>query len=162
MPNVLVVYSSRTGHVREMARVVGEGVESVPGASCRVASVGEADPKSLLDYDAIILGTPTYYGGMSAEMHAFLEETLPLHGRLTGKVGAAFTSSGAVGGGGETAVLDALRALLVHGMIIQGCPAGGVYGPVAVGRAGEKVAAECRGLGKRVAELAARLSEAAS
>jgi NAD(P)H dehydrogenase (quinone) len=80
------------------------------------------------------------------------------HGKLAGKVGGAFASSGAIGGGTETTVLDIVQALLIHGMVVQGDPGGAHYGPVAFGAPDDRGRKECEKLGRRVAELAAKLS----
>lgn len=52
------------------------------------------------------------------------------HGKLVGKVGGVFTSSGMIGGGNETTIMSILQGLLIHGMIVQGVQEGNHYGPV--------------------------------
>jgi NAD(P)H dehydrogenase (quinone) len=76
---------------------------------------------------------------------------------LEGKVGAAFASSGDLGGGGETAILDILRAFLVHGMIVPGFTSGGYYGPISVGAPTEERKKVCTEFGAKVARLIKRL-----
>jgi NAD(P)H dehydrogenase (quinone) len=98
-----------------------------------------------------------YYGTMAAELKKLIDESVKHHGKLVGKVGGAFASSGGPGGGNETTVLDILKAQLVHGMIVQGDSGGDHYGPIAVGAPDERSRKECRKLGKRAAELAVRL-----
>ena len=78
-------------------------------------------------------------------------------GKLEGKVGAGFASSGMLGGGNETTVLSILEALLIHGMIVQGDTGGGHYGPVAIGAPDERGTEECRKLGQKVARLVKKL-----
>jgi len=149
---VLVLYYSRTGNTRKMAEAVVEGAEQA-GAEVDLESVEECEPEVMLDYDGIIVGSPTYYGTMAAEIKKFLDESVQLHGKLDGKVGAAFASAGHLGGGNETTVLSILEGLLIHGMIIQGDPEGDHYGPCAVGAPDERAKEECENLGRRLANL---------
>ena len=86
--------------------------------------------------------------------------THAVYGEFAGKVGGAFASVGGIGGGGETTLRALIDALLIHGMILEGCHQGGHFGPVAVNKPDERAAKECRLLGGRVANLAARLGDA--
>ena len=156
MPLVLIVYHSKTGNTEEMAKAVEEGVKS-EGLNVVRKKVDRISFKDLLKADGIILGSPTYYGTMAAEMKAFLDRSVQYHGKLEGKVGAAFSSGGALGGGVETTVLDMLKALLIHGMVIQGDPHGSHYGTVSIGRPNAAAKKECKRLGEKVARLIKRL-----
>ena len=157
MAKVLVVYYSRSGNTAKMAEAVGEGAREVKGVAVEVKKVEEARIEDLLSADGIILGSPVYYGTMAAELKKFIDESVKLHGKLDGKVGGAFASSGVMGGGLETTVLDILNSLMVHGMIVKGDFKGPHYGAVSV-RAPDKTALEgCRRLGRSVAELAKTL-----
>ena len=144
MPRVLVLYYSSYGHVETMARAVAEGAASVPGAEVTVKRVAElmpeavargagvlldqdapfADPLELGDYDAIIIGTPTRFGNMAAQMRNFLDQTGPLwaKGALVGNVGSAFTSTASQHGGQEMTITSVHTTLLHHGMVIVGLP----------------------------------------
>jgi NAD(P)H dehydrogenase (quinone) len=159
MPRVLVTYYTRSGHTEAMAKAVAEGVKSVAEMEVQVRPVGEVSPDDLLQYDGIIFGSPVYYGSMAAEVKKLIDESVKHHGKLTGKVGGAFATSGVAGGGCETTILDLLNALLIHGMIVQGTAGGPHYGPISVGAPDEKACTECQKLGARVAELVRRLSE---
>jgi len=79
---------------------------------------------------------------------------------LSHTIGAAFTSSGALYGGGETTLFSLIQAMLIHGMIVVGDPieATGHYGAIAVGSPDEKARDTCRKLGKRVGKLAKKLA----
>lgn len=158
MAKVLVVYYSRSGNTQKMAQVVAEGAREVAGAEAEVRPAAEVTPDDLLRYDGIIMGSPVYFGGMAAELKTLIDESVKHYGKLTGKVGGAFASSGAIGGGTETTVLDILKAMLIHGMIVQGTTQGAHYGAVAFGAPDERACKDCRGLGRRVAELAKRLA----
>ncbi len=157
MAKVLIVYYSRSGNTRQMAEQVAAGAREVAGAEVDLRPVNEVKPDDLLAPDAVILGSPVYYGTMAAPLKQLIDESVKHHGKLAGKVGGAFTSSANVGGGNETTVLDLLKALLIHGMIVPGDAKGDHYGPVSVGKPDTRVNGECLRLGRRVAELAARL-----
>jgi len=157
MASVLITYYSRSGNTQKMAEAVAEGARGVSGVKVEVRQVEDLTPDDLLPPDAIIMGSPVYYGTMAAELKKLIDESVKHHGKLVGKVGGAFASSGGPGGGNETTVLDILKAQLVHGMIVQGDSAGDHYGPIAVGAPDERSRKECRKLGKRAAELAVRL-----
>lgn len=156
MARVLVVYHSETGNTGRMADLVAEGAREA-GAEVVLKRVGDTEAEELLEYDGIIAGTPTYYGLMSAPLKKLLDESVRVHGKLAGKVGAAFTSSANIGGGNETTILSILQAMLIHGMVVQGTAVGDHYGPVAISGPDDRAAEQARALGERVAKLAARL-----
>jgi NAD(P)H dehydrogenase (quinone) len=156
MAKMLIAYYSRTGNTAKMAELVARGVRQ-GGAEVEIKQVSDTTNDDLMRADGLILGSPTYYGTMAAEIKKLLDDSVELHGKLKGKVGGAFTSSGGRAGGNETTVMDMLRALLVHGMVVQGNPAGDHYGPVAVGEPDDRSTAECLEMGRIVGELAVRL-----
>ncbi len=156
MGKVLIVYDSRTGNTERMSEAVEQGVRST-GVEVVRKKVDEVDADELEGYDGIIVGTPCYYGLMSAALKQLIDESVVLHGRLEGKVGAAFSSSANVGGGNETAVLSILQAMLIHGMVVQGASHGDHYGPVAIGSPDERSRRQCEELGRRVGNLVKRL-----
>ncbi len=152
MNKILIIYYSRTGNVEKMARAVAEGVEE-EGGQARVEAAEAVKVSELLDAQGIIIGSPTYYGGPAAEIKSLLDRSVRYHGRLDGKVGAAFTSSANLGGGNESTVLGILQAFLIHGMIVQGDHQGDHYGAVALEAPDERAKAQCRRLGRRTAAL---------
>jgi len=158
MAGVLIVYYSRSGNTKQMAEHVAAGAREVEGAEVDLRPVEEVTPDDLLTPDAVIMGSPVYYGTMAAELKKLLDESVTHHGKLVGKVGGAFASSGGPGGGNETTVIDILKALLIHGMIVEGDPKGDHYGPIAVGAPDERSQGECRRMGRRVAALAVKLA----
>ena len=143
MTKVLVLYYSTYGHVETMAQAVAEGARSA-GADVAIKRVQElmpeevarkagakldqvapfASPQELDQYDAIILGVPTRYGRMAAQMAQFWDQTggLWARGALVGKVGAAFTSTATQHGGQETTLMAVHTMLLHHGMVLVGLP----------------------------------------
>ncbi|MBU0709920.1 MAG: NAD(P)H-dependent oxidoreductase [Candidatus Omnitrophica bacterium] len=152
MAKVLVIYYSRTGNTKKMAEFIGEGVKK-EGLEAVIKDVGEVEADELLRYEALIIGSPTYYGTMAGQIKQLFDETVKFHGKLEGKIGAAFASSANIAGGNETTILDILNAMLIHGMIIQGDPMGDHYGAVAIAAPDSRVAKQCSRLGSRVAKL---------
>ena len=103
------------------------------------------------------MGSPTYFGQMSAKLKAVIDESIQVHRQLTGKVGGAFTSSGGTASGGETTLLSILQAMLIHGMIVQGRADDKHYGVAVTGAPTKKDLQECKVLGERVAALVLKL-----
>ncbi|MES2012181.1 MAG: NAD(P)H:quinone oxidoreductase [Pseudomonadota bacterium] len=143
MNEILVLYYSQGGAVREMANLIARGVESVPNIKARIRTVPkvsanceatEADIPStgapyveLQDLEECIglaLGSPTRFGNMAAPMKYFLDGTtaLWLKGTLIGKPAAVFTSTGSMHGGNESTLLTMMLPLMHHGMLMVGLP----------------------------------------
>lgn len=154
--SIIVIYYSRSGNTRRMAELIVEGAKW-EGAEVSMAEVTEIDVDELLNYDAIIVGSPVYYGHMAAEVKHLFDYSIRHHGKLDGKVGGAFASSANLAGGNETTVRAISEALAVHGMIIQGDPQGSHYGPVSIGEPDERAERECQRYGTRIASLVRRL-----
>jgi NAD(P)H dehydrogenase (quinone) len=199
MTKVLVLYYSMYGHIELMAQAVVEGVKSIEAVEVSLKRVPEtmstdaalkagakldqfaplARPEELADYDAILFGAPTRFGNMAGAMRNFMDQTggLWAAGKLVGKVGSVFTSTG-TGGGNESTILSFHPTLLHHGMIVVGLPyavapelsslseirGGSPYGAATLAGPGgsrKPSAVElalARSQGKHVAEIARRLS----
>ena len=153
MPKVLIVYYSRTGNTKEMAELIAEGVRGEKDVDVEVKAVQDTKIEELLDFDGIVIGSPTYFGSMAAEVKKFIDDSVKFHGELEGKVGGAFSSSGGIAGGNETTVMNILQALLIHGMVVQGTPKGYHYGPVAIEKPDDRSKNSCREYGHRIAKL---------
>ncbi|HWK37574.1 MAG TPA: NAD(P)H:quinone oxidoreductase [Hyphomicrobium sp.] len=143
MTKVLVLYYSTYGHIEKMAYAVAEGVREA-GAEAVVKRVPELVPEDvarnsgykldqpapiatvdeLADYDGIIIGTPTRFGNMAAQMKNFLDQTggLWAQGKLIGKPSGVFTSSATQHGGQESTLLTTQVVLLHQGMVVVGLP----------------------------------------
>jgi NAD(P)H dehydrogenase (quinone) len=145
---VQVVFYSMYGHVYRLAEAVAEGARGVKGTAVSLHQVPElapdqvlaasgakearkafahvpiATPEHLAEADAILLGTPTRFGNMCAQMRNFLDQTgaLWMKGSLVGKVGSVFASTATQHGGQETTILSFHTTLLHQGMIIVGVP----------------------------------------
>jgi NAD(P)H dehydrogenase (quinone) len=143
MAKVLVLYYSSYGHIETMAQAVAEGVREAGGeavikrvpelvppevAKASGFKLDQAAPiatvAELPEYDAIILGVPTRFGNMPAQMKNFLDQTggLWAQGKLVGKVGSVFTSTATQHGGQESTILSTHTVLLHHGMVLVGLP----------------------------------------
>lgn len=156
MAKALVIYYTQSGNTQKMAQSVAEGLQK-GGVEAVVKDVKDVSPNELMEYDGIAVGSPTYYGGMSAQLKQLLDETVKFHGKLDGKAGAAFSSSANIGGGNETTILDIVHAMLIHGMIVQGDWQGDHYGAVSIGSPDARSTRQCVRLGDRLAKLIKRL-----
>jgi NAD(P)H dehydrogenase (quinone) len=143
MTKVLVLYYSAWGHMEAMAYAAAEGAKEA-GATVHVKRVPELVPADtakamhykmdqkaeiatvdeLPNYDAIIFGTGTRYGMMTAQMKNFIDQTggLWAKGALVGKVGSAMTSAATQHGGQEATILSFHTVMLHHGMVLVGLP----------------------------------------
>jgi NAD(P)H dehydrogenase (quinone) len=143
MSEILVLYYSQGGSVREMAQLIARGIESVNGTKARVRTVPKvsanceatepdipakgdlyAELKDLEECTGVALGSPTRFGNMAAPLKYFLDGTtsLWLKGALINKPAAVFTSTGSMHGGNETTLLTMMLPLMHHGMLIVGLP----------------------------------------
>lgn len=168
MRNVLVLYDSRSGNTRKMAELVASGASEVPKVRVRLRSVDEADADDIRWCDGIAVGSPTHMGIVSWKMKKFWDDLGDeLWGRIDGKIGCAFSSSGGWGGGNEIACLSILAILVNYGFLVFGLPdyVGKQltlhYGSVVAGepRKADEVES-CRLLGKRLGQWVLRQSAA--
>ena len=149
---VVVIYYSRGGTTAEMAEIIHQEFNS-KGVKADIFPVDGIKPKQLLGYDGIVIGSPTYYGTLAGEVKKFLDDSVSFHGKLDGKIGAAFSSAGNLAGGNETTILSILEAMLIHGMVIMGDPKGDHYGPVTVGSVDSRCTANCKRMVERFVTL---------
>lgn len=158
MSSVLIVYFSHGGNTRKMAEALSRAVEA-GGCQARLQAVQDASVDDLVLADGVLLGSPCYFGNIAAPMKQFLDDSIKLFGkgRLEGKPGGAFVSTGGIGGCGELALMSLLAGQLIHGMVVQGLRKGGHLGPLAIGEPDERVLAECDSYGRQFATLVQRL-----
>lgn len=143
MTKVLVLYYSAYGHIEQMAYAAAEGAKSA-GAEVDVKRVPELVPEAvakqsgfkldqkapiatvdeLPNYDAIIFGSGTRFGNVTAQLRNFMDQTggLWMKGALVGKVGSVITSSATQHGGQESTILTFIPTLLHQGMVVVGLP----------------------------------------
>ncbi|MEW5942278.1 MAG: NAD(P)H:quinone oxidoreductase [Pseudomonadota bacterium] len=143
MSEILVLYYSLHGSVKEMAHLVARGIEQVPGVAARLRTVPKVSAVSRATEDSIpregapyvelkdleeciglAMGSPTRFGNMAAPLKYFWDGTSPLWlaGTLIGKPAAVFTSTSSQHGGQETTLLSMMLPLIHHGMLILGLP----------------------------------------
>jgi len=151
-----IIYYSRSGNTEKMAKFVLEGIKE-EGEEGIIKRVEDTSLSDLLQWEGIIVGSPTYYGLLAGPLKDFFDKSVKFHGKLEGKIGGAFASSANIGGGNETTILSILKIMLIHGMIIQGTSEGDHYGPVSIGEPDKRVESQCKALGRRVAKLVKRL-----
>ena len=156
MAKGIVVYYSRSGNTKEMAEIIADSMDAA-GLATECKSVDKVKATDLLGYDAIVVGSPTYYGHMAGPVKQLFDDAVANHGKLDGKVGAAFTSAANIGGGNETTIMGIIEAMLISGMVVQGDPKGDHYGPVSIGKPDERVRKQCTRRGQRIAELTRKL-----
>ena len=150
MAKVLIVYYSRTGNTEAMATAIAKAVTE-EGLDVVCKKVKDVAVDELLEADGLIVGSPTYYGTMAASVKRLLDASVKHHGKLNGKVGAAFASAAATGQ--ETTIFSILQALLIHGMIVQGDPEVAHYGVTSIEKPDEQVLKNCQRFGQRFATL---------
>lgn len=146
---ILVVFYSLYGHVFQLANAVAEGIRQIEGVEPMLRTVHETLPDSLVEKlgglearklwqnipeaetadleecDAMLIGTPTRFGGVCAQVRQFLDSTGGIWSRqdMLGKIGAAFTSSGSQHGGQEITIFGSLYPFFLHhGMLVCGLP----------------------------------------
>ncbi len=140
---ILILFDSKHGATAELAGYISRGVESVSGMQTRIRTVAPVStvieaaqddiPKQgplyatledLKECAGLIIGSPSYFGNMSASLKYFIDSTTPiwLSGALISKPAAAFTSSSSYHGGQESVLLSMMQPLLHHGMLLVGIP----------------------------------------
>jgi len=143
MTDILILYYSRSGHVKAMAEQIARGVETVetchavlrtvPAISTVCEQTEDDIPQQghlyvshddLKHCSALVLGSPTRFGNMAAPLKYFIDSTsdIWLSGELTGKPAAVFTSTGSMHGGQESTLLSMMLPLMHHGMLMMGLP----------------------------------------
>lgn len=140
---VLVLYYSHHGSVRDLALNIARGIEQIPGITARLRTVPKVstvcestetsipddgspyvDARDLEECIGLALGSPTRFGNMAASLKYFLDSTSAewLKGSLVGKPAVVFTSTTTMHGGQESTLLSMMLPLLHHGMMILGIP----------------------------------------
>jgi NAD(P)H dehydrogenase (quinone) len=153
--------------IDELAQAVAAGVRTVDGVEVKVQTPKQCSKSELETADALIIGSPNWTG-IKGSLKVWLDTTGELweEHTLAGKIGATFTASDGRHSGTEFTLLNVLHWMLGNGMIVVGLPwtplmqrAGSYYGATAVGEVNDEDRIQARALGKRVAEMALRLSD---
>ena len=159
---VLVAYHSATGHTEKLAQGVADGAKRTPGTRVLLRRVGQVTADELFSADAVIVGSPVYWGNMAGDVKTFFDDWQLKFGvfpdfKMRNKVGAAFATGGQVAGGKELTLLSILAAMLGNQMIVVS--GGGAFGASATTEGqspgiDEQELGSARDLGGRVAEVA--------
>ena len=150
MSRGLVVYDSRTGNTEKMALAISRGMVKA-GLEAEAKRVEDTAMSDLVEADAIVLRSPTYFANVTARMKDLIDRTVEIYpNQLKGKVGAAFTSWGGIGA--EATLLSLIMALLLHRMIIVGHQSG-EFGAISLGTPDDKQVARCEAFGERIANV---------
>lgn len=165
---VLIVYYTMTGHTLALAEAVAEGARSVPGTAVVLKATDEVEKADLETADALLVGSPTYWGSMAAPVKQFIDDWFLEYKVFMGdRVGGAFATGGGDGGGKELVVASLLIAMLNNGMVVVGphysdgqakfggFGVGATTGPDSPG-VDEAEMGRARVLGERVATVAQR------
>ena len=160
---ILIVFDGKPdGVIDRMTKVVAAGVRD-SGLEAICQTVGNTKVSDLVEYAGIILGSPCFFAGPTADMKRLMDMSWGVRGKLHGKVGAAFTASEHIAGGNEMALHAMIDFCLIHGMILQGDCESDYFGAAALNPSGSQMdvvvdaSGECQRLVKRVAELVKRL-----
>ena len=154
-----IVYDTKTGNTAKMAEYLIEGFTAVDGAEAKAFPITAVDEEYVKASDALIVGTPTYNGYLTARMKAWLENA-PAKLNVAGKLGGAYATATFIHGGGDLAIQCILTHLLVDGMMVyssgqaKGMPVIHL-GPVAIAPDLDAFADLFRIYGKRMAEQVA-------
>ncbi len=156
---VLILYHSKSGNTRRLAEAVAKGVEKTGGVKVVLKKTKEVTKQDFLDAEAIIAGSPVYFGIMSAQLKKVFDDFVGVRNKMEGKIGAAFTTSGHHTGGKETTMMSIIQVMLIYGMVIVGDPmsASGHYGVGCVGIPDDEALDNGEKLGMRVAQLVVKL-----
>lgn len=162
MGKILILYDSHGGYTFKMAELVAKGAAEIPDMEVRMLTVENATSKDILWCDGIAVGTPTHCGLLSTGLKDFWDHVVDIWGKVDGKIGCAFSSSGGWGGGSELACMSILIVLMNYGFLVFGVPdyVGKQftlhYGAVLAGEPRRDVeVAACQRLGKRLAQWVA-------
>jgi NAD(P)H dehydrogenase (quinone) len=136
MIKVLVLYYSKRGNTQKMARLMARGVESIDGCEAVIRTVESDLPdaqmpndaiiteQDMIDCDALIIGSPSYFGNMASPLKKFIDTTgnLWFSGAMEGKPAGVFATASSLHGGQETTLINMMIPLLHFGMILVGLP----------------------------------------
>lgn len=122
MSSVAIVYHSGYGHTARQAQAVAEGARKVAGTDIHLMNVDEVDWDVLAQADAIIFGSPTYMGGVSAQFKGFMDTSSKVwFGQgWKDKLAAAFTNSASQSGDKLNTLIQLSVFGAQHGMVWVG------------------------------------------
>lgn len=186
MAKVAIAYHSGFGHTAKQAQHVKIGVDLVSNCSADLFRVDENinNIDKLNNYDALIFGSPTYMGSVSAQFKTFMDASSKfwMQRSWLNKVAAGFTNSHSMSGDKLNTLIQLTIFAMQHGMIWVGnsemnqSPDGYPAKPEAINRIGSHLGAMAQSenlppettppsgdlktaelLGKRVAEITKKI-----
>jgi NAD(P)H dehydrogenase (quinone) len=166
-PTRILILYEHGDLVEELSQAIAEGARSAGDAQVSIQWPRKTTREELMAADGLIFGSPNWTG-IKGSLKLWLDTTGDLweEGSLAGKVGAAFTASAGRHSGTEFTLLNILHWFLGNGMLVVGLPwsprmekSGSYYGATAIGRVTADDLEQARQLGRRVADIARRLSQ---
>ncbi len=143
----LVLYYSGSGNTKKMAEAIAEGMKS-SSVEVTVKDVGNFDVSLLPNYDAIVVGSPTYFSNMTWQVKKMVDESIVHYngGKLKGKAAGIFTSAGSRENGRDCLKMIEIAFGYHHGMKV-------VKGILRVdGESSKEVEKRCLEYGKKLVE----------
>lgn len=126
MTKLAIIYHSAHGHTEHIARRVLEGAQQVEGVEALLIKAEDIGtrPNDLVDFEGLIMGSPTYLGGVSGQFKSFMDSTGRLWGKqgLKGKLAAGFTVSSLPAGDKQSTLMSMFVFAMQHGMLWVGNP----------------------------------------
>jgi len=155
-----IIYFSKSGHTKEMAGIIANGMKSIPEIEVGIFDLDHIDNNFLAESKAVVFGTPTYYANTCWQIKKWFDESRDY--KLEGKIGAVFATADYAQGGADTAILTIINHLMVKGMLVYsgGSALGHPYihlGAVALKENFEQSKPMFEVLGNRIASKAVEL-----
>jgi NAD(P)H dehydrogenase (quinone) len=126
MKSLAIVYHSAHGHTEHIAHHIAAGASRIAETQVQILKADELirAPERLLAFDGLILGSPTYLGGVSGPFKSFMDATGRMwkHQQLRGKLASGFTVSSLPAGDKQSTLLSMFVFAMQHGMIWMGNP----------------------------------------
>ena len=129
-PLISIIFHSGSGHTAEMSHAVAQGALATGNVSVLEHQIIDSDfnggrwqNDTILEQldasDAIIFGSPTYMGGVSAQLKSMMDATSPryLQRKWVDKIAAGFTVSGLPSGDKMGMLISCATFAMQHGMI---------------------------------------------
>ena len=126
MKSLAIVYHSAHGHTEHIAHHIVAGADRIAETRVQILKADEliGTPERLLAFDGLILGSPTYLGGVSGPFKSFMDATGRMwkHQQLRGRLASGFTVSSLPAGDKQSTLLSMFVFAMQHGMIWVGNP----------------------------------------
>ena len=124
--SLAIVYHSAHGHTEHIAHHIAAGANRIAEVKVQILKADELvrAPERLLTFDGLILGSPTYLGGVSGPFKSFMDATGRMwkHQQLRGKLASGFTVSSLPAGDKQSTLLSMFVFAMQHGMLWMGNP----------------------------------------